>query len=161
MPAHRPPSLFYGSFSLPSDLGRRAGAAELGEGLGADARNERAAVMWTPAGALRRMLCDSLLAAQITPLVAASFQHIASSVSPGARPLAELAILDFDAMTATDLATLASIRWTGFAGPIIGITQSGALDPITRERYQIEAVLRRRRVSTSLPRLLHKLSQPF
>jgi len=170
MPSRRPPSLFYGSFSLPEDLGRRVGAGAHGasasalagsDAPGIDARSERAAVVWTPSGSLRRMVCDALIAAQITPLVPATFRHIASSVSPGARPLAELALLDFDAMTATDLAVLASIRWAGFSGPIIAITQSGTLDPITRQRYQVEAVLRRRRVSTALTGLLHKLSQPL
>lgn len=164
MRAHRPPSLFFGgdrgesadSLGPPRDEGRSPRPAAFAiEGEAA----ERAAVLWSPAGGLRRQLADGLAAAHITPLVAQSFRHVASSVSPGARPLAELVILDFDAINATDLSELASIRWAGFAGPIIAVTQSGTLDPITRERYQVEAVLRRRRVSTSLTGLLNKLSQ--
>lgn len=153
MRTRRPPSLFFGAGS-PGPArheGRSAGPVLDGEA--------RVAVVWSPAGGLRRLLADSVAAAHLTPLVTQSFRHVASSVSPGARPLAELVILDFDAINATDLSELASMRWAGFAGPIIAVTHSGTLDPITRERYQVEAVLRRRRVSMSLTGLLNKLSQ--
>ncbi len=157
----RPPSLFFGGPSRegPRDEGRREEDPAVGLAVEAEAGAQRAAVVWSPAGGLRRVLADSVDAAHLTPLVAPTFRHVASSVSAGARPLAEVVVLDFDAVTATDLSELASIRWAGFAGPIIAITESGELDPITRERYQVEAVLRRRRVSTTLTELLNKLSQ--
>jgi hypothetical protein len=118
------------------------------------------AVVWAPSAALATLLRNRLVAADITPLIATSFRHIASSVMPGARPLADLVIIDFDSISESDLSTLASIRWAGFGGPIIAISHSGVIAPTTCEVYQIEAVLPRRHASTGLTSLLTKFRRP-
>jgi hypothetical protein len=54
------------------------------------------AVAWTPAPSLLTLVKNRLAAAGVHALIATSFRHVASSVTPGARPLADLAIVDFD-----------------------------------------------------------------
>ena len=115
------------------------------------------AVVWAPAPALATVLRNRLTAAQIHPLMATAFRHVASSLMPGARPQADLVVLDLDATSLDDLSTLASMRWAGFTGPIIGINSSGQVEPAMRELYQLEAVLPRRRLSTALHELLARL----
>ncbi|HRC54525.1 MAG: hypothetical protein IPI49_14165 [Myxococcales bacterium] len=118
---------------------------------------KRTAVVWAPNVALATVLRNRLIAADMHPLMATSFRHVASSLMPGARPQAELVILDLDATSDADLATLASIRWTGFTGPIIGVNGAGQVAPAMRALYQLEAVLPRRKVSTALHDLLGRL----
>jgi hypothetical protein len=115
------------------------------------------AVIWAPSSALATLLRNRLAAAEIYPLFATSFRHIASSVMAGAKPYADLVILDFDSTSATNLSTLASMRWAGFRGPIVAISQAGVIDSTARELYQIEAVFPRRRVAAELTAYLAKL----
>lgn len=117
------------------------------------------AVVWTPAPSLLTLVKNRLAAAQVHALVATSFRHVASSVTPGARPLADLAILDFDALSSGDLSTLASMRWSGFNGPIVAISQTGNLNSVTCKLYQIDTVLPRRHITVGLTSLLSRLAR--
>ncbi|MEZ4360817.1 MAG: hypothetical protein R3B48_11600 [Kofleriaceae bacterium] len=115
------------------------------------------AVVWAPSPSLLTLVKNRLAAAGVHALIATSFRHVASSVMPGAKPLADLAIVDFDTLSDTDMSTLASMRWGGFRGPIVAISASGELAGATRELYQIEAVLPRRRVTAGLNAMLRRL----
>lgn len=114
------------------------------------------AVVWAPSPALALVIRNRLLAAQFHPLVATSFRHVASSMMPGARPQADLVILDLDATSATDLGSLASARWAGFGGAIIGITRTGTIARDMQTLYELEAVIPRRRASTAMHDVLER-----
>lgn len=114
------------------------------------------AVVWAPSPALALVLRNRLLAAKFHPLLATSFRHVASSMMPGARPQAELVILDLDATSAADLGALASARWTGFRGSIIGITRTGTIARDMQTLYELEAVIPRRRASTAMHEVLDR-----
>lgn len=118
------------------------------------------AVIWAPAPALASSLCTQLAAAEITALVARSFHHVAASAMPGGHPEVDFMILDFDAISSTDLSILASIRWNGFRGPIIAIARAGMISPVVMALYQVEAVVARRDLAVPLSALLAKFARP-
>jgi hypothetical protein len=109
------------------------------------------AVIWAPAPALASSLCTQLAAAEITALVARSFHHVAE---------VDFMIIDFDAISSTDLSILASIRWNGFRGPIIAIARAGMISPVVMALYQVEAVVARRDLAVPLSALLAKFARP-
>jgi hypothetical protein len=46
---------------------------------------------------------------------------------PGAVPSVGLAVIDFDAVAAAEIAALTSARWAGFAGTLIAIARAGSV----------------------------------
>lgn len=114
------------------------------------------AVVWAPSPPLALVIRNRLLAARFHPLMATSFRHVASSMMPGAKPQAELVILDLDATSAADLGALASARWAGFTGTIIGITRTGTVAGDMQTLYELEAVIPRRRASTAMRDVLER-----
>ncbi len=74
-------------------------------------------------------------------LQATSFRHVSTSLRPGARPSVTCAVLDFDAMSEMDVASLTSTRWMGYRGSIIAITR-GAIAERVQTLVGIDAIIK-------------------
>lgn len=91
--------------------------------------------------ALRDWVARELTESGITPLLATSFRHVATSLHAAARPAVQCAVLDFDMLGAGDISQLISLRWMGYRGRVIALSRSGAIDARTRQLASIEAVV--------------------
>jgi hypothetical protein len=94
------------------------------------------AVVWAPLAARAEWIAGELRAAGIEPLLATAFRHVDSSMRIAARPPCALAVIDFTAVSETDLSTLIAARWAGYVGPIISV---GEIHPRTSALVQIAA----------------------
>lgn len=94
------------------------------------------AVVWAPVAALSVWIAGELRMVGIEPLQATSFRHVDSSLRMTARPACALAVIDFSACSESDVSTLLSARWAGYAGPIIAV---GDVNPKTRALVQVAA----------------------
>ncbi|GEM_PF-5631847 len=93
-------------------------------------------------GPLREWVASEAMAAGVTPLLATSFRHVATSLHSSARPAVRFAILDFDILGVGELSQLISIRWMGYRGRIIALARSGTIDARTRQLASIELVVK-------------------
>lgn len=92
--------------------------------------------------AMRDWVAREAQAAGVTPLLATSFRHVATSLHASALPQANIAVLDFDILGAGDLSQLITLRWTGYRGRVIAMSRSGAIDPRTAQLASIDAIVR-------------------
>lgn len=92
--------------------------------------------------ALRDWVANEAKAANITPLLATSFRHVATSLHPSALPQVQIAVLDFDMLSAGDVSQLITQRWMGYRGRVIALARNGSIDARTRQLASIEAVLK-------------------
>lgn len=91
---------------------------------------------------LRGWVAQEAVAAGVTPLLATSIRHVATSLHASARPAVHVAIIDFDAVGSADISQLIALRWTGYRGRIIAVARSGSLDARTMQLASIDAVVR-------------------
>ncbi len=94
------------------------------------------AVVWAPTAVRADWITGELRAAGIEPLRATAFRHVDASMRLSTRPPCALAVIDFSAVSETDVSTLIAARWAGYVGPIIAV---GELDARTRALVQIAA----------------------
>jgi uncharacterized NAD(P)/FAD-binding protein YdhS len=92
--------------------------------------------------AMRDWVAAEATAAGMTPLLATSFRHIATSLHASALPKVDTALLDFDILGAGDLSQLITLRWTGYRGRVIAMSRSGAIDPRTLQLASIDAIVK-------------------
>ena len=90
---------------------------------------------------LRDGVAREAVDAGVTPLLATSFRHVATSLHPSARPAVTIAVVDFDILGAGDISQLISLRWMGYHGRVIALSRSGAIDARTLQLASIDAVV--------------------
>ncbi|MFN0246208.1 MAG: hypothetical protein ACKV2T_04825 [Kofleriaceae bacterium] len=91
--------------------------------------------------ALRDWVAHEIADVGLTPLLATSFRHVATSLHASARPAVQCAILDFDMLSAADISQLISLRWMGYRGRVIALARSSTIDARTRQLASVEAVI--------------------
>ena len=80
------------------------------------------AIVWGSV-ATQPWVARALWAANIQPLLAVSFRHVAVSLRDNTRPRFGLAVLDFDVLGEEHISELASARWV-YTGQIIAISRT-------------------------------------
>src|SRR5688572_9482809 len=91
--------------------------------------------------ALRDWVAREITEAGVTPLLATSFRHVATSLHASSRPAVQCAVLDFDMLGAGDISQLITLRWMGYRGRVIALSRSGSIDARTRQLASVEAVV--------------------
>jgi hypothetical protein len=99
------------------------------------------AVVWARAGRAASWIARELAAAGVEGLRATSFGHVDASLRMEALPHCALAVLDFDAMSAADIATLTTVRWAGYRGPIVAVAAGRAVSRTTQAIVRIAAIV--------------------
>lgn len=97
------------------------------------------AVVWAGSPKLATWIARELATAGIEALGATSFRHVSSSLGQNARPAVSLAVIDLDATTEMDVASLTSARWMGYRGALIGVARTVA--PRSAAQAALVAVL--------------------
>ena len=100
------------------------------------------AVVWATTARLARWIAAELAAIGVEPLRATSFRHVDASLRCETQPRCSLAVLDFSAISAADIATLTTARWAGYRGAIIAIAAPGVVSPETQAVVRLDAVVR-------------------
>jgi hypothetical protein len=99
------------------------------------------AVVWAPTARGARWIAAELAAVGVEPLRATSFRHVDASLRRETQPVCALAVLDFSAISAADVATLTTARWAGYRGAIIAIAAPGVVSPETEAVVRLDAVI--------------------
>jgi len=99
------------------------------------------AVVWAVAARTASWIAAELAAAGVEALRASSFRHVDASLRQESRPVCALAVIEFATVSASDIATLTSLRWTGYRGPIIAVAPPGVVSAETRAIVRIDAVI--------------------
>lgn len=99
------------------------------------------AVVWAATARLARWIAAELAAVGVEPLRATSFRHVDASLRWETQPPCALAVLDFSAISASDIATLTTARWSGYRGPIIAVAAPGVVSAETRAIVRLDAVI--------------------
>jgi hypothetical protein len=101
------------------------------------------AVVWAATARIAAWIAAELAAAGVEPLRATSFRHVDASLRGEARPPCSLAVLEFTAMSAEDIATLTTARWAGYRGAIIAVGPAGAVSRETQAIVRVDAIVSR------------------
>lgn len=99
------------------------------------------AVVWAANARVARWIAAELAAVGVEPLRATSFRHVDASMRGDTRPPCSLAVLDFSAISAGNIATLTTARWIGYRGPIIAVAGPGVVSPQTEAIVRLDAVV--------------------
>lgn len=99
------------------------------------------AILWATDPAVSAWIAAELRAAGMEPLLARSFRHVETSLRDNAHPHCTLAVIDLSAVSVANLERLYTVRWAGYAGPIIGIGGPDALDARSRTLLSLETVV--------------------
>jgi len=100
------------------------------------------AVVWAASPRLATWIAAELVAAGVEPLQATSFRHVDASLRYDSVPPCSLAVLDFTAISAADIATLTTARWAGYRGAIVAVAGPGIVSPQTEAIVRIDAIVR-------------------
>ncbi len=99
------------------------------------------AIVWAPSISLSVYLRDELAEAGIEAIYATAFRHVATSLRAGARPAVALAVVELAALGEAELSDLATARWAGYTGPLIGVGRLEHVSPRTRLMLGLELVV--------------------
>jgi hypothetical protein len=99
------------------------------------------AVVWAQNPKITVWIAGELRAAGIEPLLATSFRHVDSSLRRDAHPPCALAVIDFAAVSSSDVLALTAARWSGYRGPIIAIAAPANISAQTRTVVGIDAIV--------------------
>lgn len=99
------------------------------------------AVVWA-SDKRRHGIASALAETGVTPLLATAFRHVRTSVHDVARPKVSLVIVDFDALSETDITELMSLRWEGYRGLIVAICTPGTLERKMEAMLDIDLIVR-------------------
>jgi hypothetical protein len=99
------------------------------------------AVVWAATARTAGWIAAELIVAGVESLRATSFRHVDASLRGEARPPCALAVLEFTAMSAADIATLTTARWTGYRGSIIAVAPPGVVSRKTQAIVRIDAIV--------------------
>lgn len=99
------------------------------------------AVVWAQTPRIAAWIAEELAAAGVEPLRATSFRHVDTSLRTEAQPPCALAVLDFGAISAANIATLTTARWTGYLGPIVAVAMPGVVSKETEAIIRIDAIV--------------------
>lgn len=99
------------------------------------------AIVWAAAARTARWIAAELAAVGVEALRATSFRHVDASLRAEAAPGCALAVIDFAAVSESDLAILTTLRWTGFRGPIVAVAPAGVVSAETRAIVRIASVV--------------------
>lgn len=105
------------------------------------ASTTRTAILWATDPEVSAWIAAELRATGIEPLLARSFRHVETSLRDNAHPHCTLAVIDLSAVSVANLERLYTVRWAGYAGPIIGIGGPDTLDARSRTLLSLEAVI--------------------
>jgi len=105
------------------------------------ASSTRTAILWATDPEVAAWIAAELRAVDVEPLLARSFRHVETSLRDNAHPRCALAVIDLSAISPANLESLYTVRWAGYAGPIIGIGGDGVLDARSRTLLSLEAVV--------------------
>lgn len=116
------------------------------------------AVVWAATARTARWIMAELSAAGVAAARATSFRHVDASLRGETRPPCAIAVIDFRAISAANLATLTTARWMGYRGAIIAIAAPALVSAEMQAVVRIDAVVApdsgealRRAVSRALP----------
>lgn len=104
------------------------------------APGSRRAVVWATARTAS-WITGALAASGVPALRATSFRHVAASLRGEASPACALAVLEFAAMSAADIAILTTARWAGYRGAIVAVAAPGAVPRETQAIVRIDAIV--------------------
>jgi hypothetical protein len=99
------------------------------------------AVVWAASSRVATWIAAELVAAGVEPLQATSFRHVDASLRMESVPACSLAVIDFTAISAANIATLTTARWVGYRGAIIAVAGPGVVSPQTEAVVRIDAVV--------------------
>jgi hypothetical protein len=99
------------------------------------------AIVWAASARTAGWIAAELASVGVEALRATSFRHVDASLRAEAGPGCALAVIDFAAVSASDLAILTTLRWTGFRGPIVAVAPPGAVAAETCAIVRIAAVV--------------------
>ena len=99
------------------------------------------AVVWAASARVARWIAAELAAVGVEPLRATSFRHVDASLRWETQPPCALAVLDFTAISAADIATLTTARWTGYRGAIIAVAAPGVVSAETQAVVRLDSVV--------------------
>jgi hypothetical protein len=100
------------------------------------------AVVWAHTQRVAGWIAAELGAVGVEPLRATSFRHVDASLRMESLPHCVLAVIDFTAMAAEDIAMLTTARWAGYRGPIIAVAAPGIVSKETEAIVRIDAIVK-------------------
>lgn len=98
-------------------------------------------VVWAGSARLAAWISGELAAVGVEPLRATAFRHVDASLRMEAVPRCSLAVIDFSAVSAADIATLTTVRWAGYRGSIIAVAKPEVVSDQTRAVVRIDAII--------------------
>jgi hypothetical protein len=107
------------------------------------ASSAHVAVVWARSARIASWIAAELRSiggVGIEPLRATSFRHVHASLRMESPPCA-LAVLEWSAVSAADVAVLTTARWAGYRGPIIAVAAPGAVSRETQAVIRVDAVV--------------------
>jgi hypothetical protein len=99
------------------------------------------AVVWAPAPRTAAWITRELGVIGVEPLRATSFRHVDASLRIETHPRCALAVIDFGAVSAANIATLTTARWAGYRGPIVAVAAPGVVSRETEAIIRIDAIV--------------------
>jgi hypothetical protein len=99
------------------------------------------AVVWALAPRITGWIAAELQAAGVEALLATSFRHVDASLRIDAVPPCSLAVIDFNAISEANIATLTTARWSGYRGHIIAVAGPGIVSAHTQAIVRIDAIV--------------------
>ena len=105
------------------------------------ASTTRTGILWATEPAVSAWIAAELRSVGVEPLLARSFRHVETSLRDNAHPRCALAVIDLTALSPANLEALFTVRWAGYAGPIIGIGDEHSLDARARTLLSLEALV--------------------
>lgn len=99
------------------------------------------AVVWAATTRTARWILAELSAAGVAAVRATAFRHVDASLRGEVQPPCAIAILDFRALSAANLASLMTARWMGYRGALIAVAAPGLVSAQTQAVVRIDAVV--------------------
>ncbi len=108
---------------------------------GSVASGSPTAVVWAATAGTARWILAELNVAGVAAVRATSFRHVDASLRGETRRPCDIAVLDFRAISAANLAVLTTARWMGYRGAIVAIAAPDLVSAAMQAVVRIDAVV--------------------